>query len=240
MSVRSVWLMLMIVPITLFLPASREQVPNCQDEANLARYRSANAALPALAPGEARIVFYGDSITDQWLLSGSFPDRPAYVNRGIAGQTTPQLLIRFRADVIDVHATTVVILAGINDIGRNSGTTADAEAEANLASMSELATAHGIRVVLTSVLPVSNYHGQVPPYTTQYPLARITAMNAWIAAYAAAHGHAYADYFAAMVDSTGVMREDLTADDLHPNAKGYAAMAPVAETALAHAIGEGR
>ena len=212
------------------------------DWPNLARYREANRALSAPAPGEARVVFMGDSITDSWQqprFGGFFPGKP-YVDRGISGQTTPQMLVRFRPDVIALGAKAVVILAGTNDIAGNTGPMTDDQIQANLASMADLATANGIRVIFSSVLPVSEYHVRpgdtAPPQTTRRPMARITALNAWMREYAAANGHVYLDYAPAMADAKGLLRPELSEDDLHPNAAGYAIMGPLAEAAIQAAL----
>jgi len=206
----------------------------------LARYRDANRNLPAPAAAEGRVVFMGDSITDLWQqprFGGFFPGKP-YVDRGISGQTTPQMLIRFRPDVIDLKPRAVVILAGTNDIAGNTGPMTDEEIEGNLQSMAELAKAHGIRVVLASITPTSAYHTaeRAVPQTTSRPMSRIKAINDWMQKYAAANGHVYLDYFSAMVDSSGVMKTELTADDLHPNAAGYAIMGPLAQAAIDKAL----
>jgi lysophospholipase L1-like esterase len=206
----------------------------------LARYRDANRNLPAPAAAEGRVVFMGDSITDLWQqprFGGFFPGKP-YVDRGISGQTTPQMLIRFRPDVIDLKPRAVVILAGTNDIAGNTGPMTDEEIEGNLQSMAELAKAHGIRVVMASITPTSAYHTaeRAVPQTTSRPLSRIKAINDWMQKYAAANGHVYLDYFSAMVDSSGVMKSELTADDLHPNAAGYAIMGPLAQAAIDKAM----
>jgi lysophospholipase L1-like esterase len=207
-----------------------------KDWPNLGRYRDANRSVTG-----ADVVFMGDSITDNWQqprFGGFFPGK-AYVDRGISGQTTPQMLIRFRADVINLHPKAVVILAGTNDIAGNTGPVSDEEIEGNLASMSELAAASGIRVVLASITPVSAYHVANPnavPQTTARPMARIQAVNTWMRTYAASHGHVYLDYSSAMTDATGLLRENLSADDLHPTAAGYAVMAPLAEAAIAKAL----
>jgi len=212
------------------------------DWANLARYREANRALAAPGPGEARVVFMGDSITDAWpqpRFGAFFPGKP-YVGRGISGQTTPQMLLRFRPDVIALRPKAVVILAGTNDIAGNTGPMTDEQIEGNLASMAELAKANGIRVVFSSILPVSEYHVRpgdtAPPQTTRRPMARITAINAWMKEYAAANGHVYLDYFPAMTDAKGLLRAELSEDDLHPNAAGYAIMGPMADAAIQAAL----
>jgi lysophospholipase L1-like esterase len=211
-----------------------------RDWAELTRYREANRSLVAPVSGESRVVFMGDSITDAWpqpRFGEFFPGKP-YIGRGISGQTTPQMLIRFRPDVIDLHPKAVVILAGTNDIAGNTGSMTDEEIEGNLASMAELGKAHHIKVVLSSILPVSEYH--VPPngvpQTTRRPMTRIRAINEWMKKYATAEGHVYLDYFPAMTDDKGMLRAEFSADDLHPNAAGYAAMAPLAEAAIQKAL----
>ena len=211
-----------------------------RDWANMARYREANAALAAPASSEARVVFMGDSITDNWQqprFNGFFPGKP-YVDRGISGQTTPQMLLRFRPDVINLMPKAVVILAGTNDIAGNTGPMSDEEIEGNLQSMAELAKAHGIKVVLSSITPTSAYHVAANgiPQTTSRPMTRIKAINDWMRKYAAENGHVYLDYFSAMVEATGVMKTELTGDDLHPNADGYAIMAPLAQAAIERAL----
>src|SRR4051812_12904648 len=209
-----------------------------RDWAEMARYRDANHTLPASSSSETRVVFMGDSITDGWQqprYGGFFPGKP-YVDRGISGQTTPQMLLRFRRDAVDLQPKAVVILAGTNDIAGNTGPMTNEEIEGNLASMSELAQAHKIKVVLSSITPVSEYHVRGIPQTTARPMERIRAMNDWMKSYAASHGHVYLDYFTAMIDDKGLMRTELTEDDLHPNAKGYAVMGPLAEAAIARAV----
>jgi lysophospholipase L1-like esterase len=207
----------------------------------LARYRDANEKLAAPRAGESRVVFMGDSITDIWQQErfGFFVATRPYVDRGISGQTTPQMLVRFRPDVLDLQPKVVVILAGTNDIAGNTGPMTNEDVERNLSSMAELAKAHGIRVVLASITPTSGYHPPAnggAPQTTQRPMARIKAINEWMQKYAADNGHVYLDYFTPMLDSTGVMKADLTGDDLHPNAAGYAIMAPLVEAAIQRAL----
>jgi lysophospholipase L1-like esterase len=209
-----------------------------RDWANLTRYRDANRTLAAAAAGEARVVFMGDSITDAWpqpRFGPFFPGKP-YVGRGISGQTTPQMLLRFRPDVIDLKPKAVVILAGTNDIAGNTGVMSDEDIEGNIQSMAELAKAHGIKVVLSSIMPTAAYHATGVPQTTSRPMSRIKAVNAWMKSYADANGHVYLDYFTPMLDAAGLMKAELTTDDLHPNAAGYAMMAPLAEAAIQKAL----
>jgi lysophospholipase L1-like esterase len=212
-----------------------------RDWANLARYRDANKPLLAAPREKARVVFMGDSITDAWPQPrfGEFFVGKPYVGRGISGQTTPQMLVRFRPDVIDLKPAVVVILAGTNDIAGNTGPMTNEEIQSNLMSMSELANkASAIRVILSSILPVSAYHTPPNgiPQTTQRPMGRIRSINDWMKKYAAAERHVYLDYFSAMVDDKGLLREELSDDDLHPNAKGYAVMGPLAEAAILQAL----
>ncbi len=213
-----------------------------QDWPNLARYRDANAQLQAPAKGEKRVVFMGDSITDMWAESRFgefFPGKP-YVDRGISGQTTPQMLLRFRPDVIALGPKAVVILAGTNDIAGNTGPMTIAETEGYLQSMAELAKANGIRVVMASVMPVSDYghNGEGKPLTMTVgrPPAKILELNVWIKKYTTEHHEVYLDYFSAMVDDAGFLKRELSADGLHPNAAGYAVMAPLAEAAITKAL----
>jgi lysophospholipase L1-like esterase len=203
----------------------------------LARYREDNLKTAPPAKNEQRVVFMGDSITDSWddpRNGGFFPGKP-YVDRGISGQTTPQMLIRFRRDVIELKPKVVVILAGTNDIAGNTGPTTLEAIEDNLASMAELATSHDIRVVFASLLPVSDYEmrdGKAIIQTVRRPPAQILALNKWLKEYAAAHHHGYLDYFSAMVDDKGFLKDELSNDGLHPNPQGYAVMAPLAEAAI--------
>jgi lysophospholipase L1-like esterase len=209
-----------------------------RDWAQLGRYREANRLLPPPAAGENRVVFMGDSITDAWPQPryGTFFEGKPYVGRGISGQTTPQMLVRFRQDVIELKPKVVVILAGTNDIAGNTGAISDEEIEGNLASMAQLAKANGIKVVLSGIQPVSNYHATATPQTVLRPMDRIRAVNAWMKKFAQAEGHVYLDYGPAMSDDKGLLRAELSADDLHPNAEGYAIMGPLAEAAIKQAL----
>jgi acyl-CoA thioesterase-1 len=203
------------------------------DWANLARYRAENAALGAPQPGEQRVVFMGNSITEGWAkyFPTMFPGKP-YVGRGIGGQTTPQMLVRFRQDVVALKPAVVVILAGTNDIAGNTGPSTLEMIEDNLASMAELAKANGIRVVLSSVLPVYDY----PWRPGLEPAPKIMALNAWMKDYAARNGAVYLDYHTAMADVRGGLRRELGGDGVHPNEAGYRVMAPLAERAIAEAL----
>jgi lysophospholipase L1-like esterase len=199
----------------------------------LAHYRDENIKLGDPAPGEKRVVFMGDSITEFWgkTYGKFFPGKP-YVNRGISGQTTPQMLVRFRQDVIDLHPDAVVILAGTNDIAGNTGPSTLVMIEDNLRSMTELAKANGIRVVLASVLPVADY----PWRRGLDPAQKIRDLNAWIKSYCAQAKTTYLDYWSAMADANGGMKPGISLDGVHPNAAGYAIMEPLAEQAIAAAL----
>ncbi len=205
------------------------------DYGQLARYRDANAALDPPAPAEDRVVFFGDSITDIWNLAESFPGKP-YINRGIGGQTTSQMLVRFRQDVINLQPKAVVILAGTNDVAGNSGPTVNDDIEANLASFAELAHAHNIRVIFSSILPVHNYTPKSQDFFAQRPMERILALNRWLKQYCAANHLIYLDYFSAVVDDKGLLKRDLADDGLHPNKAGFAIMAPLAEKEISNAL----
>lgn len=205
------------------------------DFGELKHFRAANAMLKAPAAGEKRVVFYGDSITDLWPLAAAFPGK-SYVNRGIAGQTTSQLLVRLRADVIALAPEAVVILAGTNDIAGNTGPISLEEIEGNFASMAELARAHGIRVVLSSVLPVHNYTPISELSFRLRPPAQITALNKWLREYAAANGCVYIDYASAMTDDNGLLKRELAEDGLHPNKAGYTIMTMLAEQAIGRVL----
>lgn len=204
-----------------------------QDWAALARYREANKKIGPPAPGEDRVVFYGDSITEAWAahFATMFPGKP-YIGRGIGGQTTPQMLVRFRQDAIALQPAVIVILAGTNDLAGNTGPTTQAAIADNLRSMVELARANGSRVVLASVLPAHDY----PWRPGLNPGPKIVALNAWIEEYAAAVGVVYLDYHSAMANDRLGLPAELSADGVHPNEAGYRVMAPLAERAIAQAL----
>jgi len=203
------------------------------DWANLARFRDANAQLAAPMKNEKRVVFMGNSITEGWqqYFATMFPGKP-YVNRGISGQTTPQMLVRFRQDVIALKPKVVVILAGTNDIAGNTGPSTLEMIEDNLASMAELAKENGIRAVMSSVLPVYDY----PWKPGLEPAPKIIALNKWMKDYADHHHAIYLDYHSAMADARGGMREGLASDGVHPNEAGYRVMAPLVEQAIERAL----
>jgi acyl-CoA thioesterase I len=209
------------------------------DFGQLARYRDADYALGLPAAGEKRVVFLGDSITDYWRLADYFPGKP-YINRGIDGQTTPQMLVRFRQDVIDLHAKVVVLLAGTNDIAGVTGPTRNQDIESNYVSMAELAQAHGVRMVFASVLPVHNYTQDAKESFALRPRERILALNEWVKDYCAKNHLVYLDYFHAMVDERGMLKRELSHDGLHPTDAGYRIMAPLAEKAIQAALAEAR
>lgn len=197
----------------------------------LSVYREADRSAWGRESDGRRVIFFGDSITQGWDLDHSFPGT-GYVNRGISSQTTAQMLLRFRQDVVALKPQVVVILAGTNDIAENTGPTTLKEIEDNLMSMADLAKINGIRVVLCSILPT----GQYPWRTAVQPIEKIAAINSWLAAYAIAHKLIYIDYFSVMEDGKHWMRSDLSPDGVHPNAVGYAVMKTVAEPAISKAL----
>jgi lysophospholipase L1-like esterase len=204
-----------------------------RDWPQLDRYKEANAKVPALERIESRVVFMGDSITDGWKLDEYFPGKP-YINRGISGQTTPQMLIRFRPDVIALKPRAVLILAGTNDIAGNTGAMTLEMIQDNYASMADLAKANGIKVIFASVLPIHDYGKR--KVSERRPPEQILKLNEWLKSYCKAKGHIYLDYFSKMVDDKGMLKTELANDGLHPNAEGYKIMAPLAESAIQQAL----
>ena len=203
------------------------------DWPGLNRYRSDNAKL---GPGDAgRVVFLGDSITDNWgRMQGStfFPGKP-FVNRGIGGQTTPQMLIRFQQDVVALHPAAVLILAGTNDLAGNTGLSTLGMIEDNLRSMTAIAQANHIRVILASVLPVSDY----PWRKGLEPSSKIVELNGWMKSFAADQHCTYLDYYSALVNERGGMKPVISSDGVHPTPAGYAVMAPLAQAAIDQTLG---
>ena len=204
-----------------------------QDWANLERFREDNAKLAAPRTCDDRVVFMGNSITQGWIdMIPEFFAGRHYINRGIGGQTTPQMLIRFRQDVIHLRPKVVVILAGINDIAGNTGPSSLERIEDNLHSMTELAQANGIEVVRCSVLPALDF----PWRPGMDPAGKVVELNKRIEAYASKKGAVYCDYFTTMVDERNGLPAELSDDGVHPNEAGYAIMAPLVEKAIARAL----
>jgi lysophospholipase L1-like esterase len=218
-----------LIPLSLFF-ANYSQA---QDWADLSHYRNENTKIGLPASGVNRIVFMGNSITEGWgrICPDFFLGKP-YVNRGISGQTTPQMLVRFRPDVINLKPAVVVILAGTNDIAGNTGPSTLEMIEDNIVSMTDLAKVNGIRVILSSVLPAYDY----PWRPGVNPAEKIAALNEWIKSYADKNGIIYLDYYSSMVDERKGLKAEYTADGVHPNEAVYKVMAPLAETAIAKAL----
>ena len=224
-------------------PTEAQQIAQMQtklnDWAQLNRYREDNASLPPPAPGTQRVVFYGDSITDNWgrypNTGPFFPGKP-YVNRGISGQTTPQMLVRFQQDVVHLHPAAVLILAGTNDIAGNTGPETPEMIEDNFRSMTAIARESGIKLIVASVLPAYSYHWK--PGVA--PAEQIRSLNQWLKDYCTQEHLTYLDYYSALVDNTpgnaGGMKPGLSFDGVHPTAQGYAIMAPLAEAAIAQTL----
>lgn len=216
------------------LPAAAKTLADqLQDWNQLGRYYADNQRLRQLPPEPGRVIFLGDSITDGWKLAQYFPGKP-YVNRGISGQTTPQMLVRLFPDVIALKPAALLVYAGTNDIAGNTGSSTLAMIEDNLQAITELAQAHGIKVILCSVTPISDYTSR--KQTPQRPPADILRLNAWMREYAARAQATFADYYAALVDETGMLKDGFSGDGLHPNDKGYALLVPVAEAAIAKTL----
>ncbi len=201
-----------------------------QDWPNLNKYQKANATLEKPEIGQKRIVFMGDSITEFWsTVNPKFFSGKPYINRGISGQTSPQMLLRFRADVIALNPTLVLLLAGINDIAGNTGPSTIEMITDNIFSMAELAKANDIKVILCSVLPAFDFYWN----PGSYPAEKIVTLNTIIQKYADANGILYLDYYSAMVDANKGMKAAYSNDGAHPNKTGYEIMNPLAEAAIA-------
>ncbi|HEY1758593.1 MAG TPA: GDSL-type esterase/lipase family protein [Bryobacteraceae bacterium] len=214
---------------------SKEAELTAPDRDNLERYADANRKLGTPQPGK-RVVFLGDSITDLWRLNEYFPDRD-FVNRGISGQITSQMLGRMKADVTDLHPAAVVILAGTNDLTRGIPLTA---IEDDYVMLADLAAAARVKVIFASVLPVSDAHKDADPSyerTVTHPPLYIRALNDWLRTFCGQRGYVFLDYYPALVDSQGQLGADLSDDGLHPNAKGYRLMAPLLTAAINKAVG---
>jgi lysophospholipase L1-like esterase len=211
--------------------AAREHL--FHDLADFAHYDAANASLPPSGPRERRAIFMGDSITEFWAtLDPEFFARADFIDRGISGQTTPQMLLRFRQDVIALKPAVVHILAGTNDIAGNTGPMDLPATEANIASMVDIARANGIQVVIGSVLPAADF----PWRPGMNPGPKIAALNQWLVSYAHARHLIYVDYYKAMTDGALGMRSDLTPDGVHPSQAGYRVMEPLTKAAIRAAL----
>ena len=204
-----------------------------QDWNQLGRYYAANEALKKVPVPVGRVVFFGDSITDGWKLDQYFPGKP-YVNRGIGGQTTAQMLVRMFPDVINLKPAALILLAGTNDIARNNGPQTFDQITQNFQAITELAQLHNIKVILCAVMPVSDYTQR--KQIARRPPADILKLNAWLQAYAAKVGAIYCDYYTVTADDKGLLKDGFSGDGLHPNPKGYELMVPVAEAAIRRAL----
>jgi len=216
-----------ILLLSIFMGQNAE----AQDWANLNRYQNENATLPPLTPGQKRAIFMGDSITEGWSFLEYFAGKP-YVNRGISGQTTPQMLIRFRPDVIALKPSLVIIMAGINDIAENTGPSTLEMITDNIFSMAELAKANHIKVILCSVLPAYDF----PWNKGSFPAEKIVTLNTMIKKYADANEILYLDYYSSMVNEQKGLKAIYSEDGVHPNKKGYEVMNPLVEKAIAKVL----
>jgi lysophospholipase L1-like esterase len=226
MKLSTIWQCLILAALCCGQAFAAEDNP---DWANLGAYRSDNIRLAASAKDPNRIVFMGDSITEFWskTVPKQYLNKP-YVNRGISGQTAPQMLLRFRSDVIELQPKIVLILAGTNDIAGNTGPESNETIAGYIASMAELAQAHGIKVILCSVLPANRFYW-IPEVK---PAARIAGLNKWIKDYTSQNGFAYVDYYSPMVDEHLGLKREYSGDGVHPNAAGYEVMMNLAEQAI--------
>jgi lysophospholipase L1-like esterase len=213
----------------------REQQLRQPDRDNLSRYREDNALVDPPVAGEERVVFLGDSITDGWELNQYFVNKP-YINRGISGQITGQMLGRLQADVLNLKPRVMVLLGGTNDLARGIDL---ATIQNNIQMIADLAAAHGVAPILASILPVSDYHADKDPRFRRTPDRRpadIQELNAWMRGFANNRGYGYLDYFAVTADDSGMLAAELADDGLHPNAEGYKAMTLPAQAAIAEAL----
>jgi lysophospholipase L1-like esterase len=230
------------------LPVFAQRLVNQLEDWNqLSRYQAENKELKKKPLDPERVVFMGDSITDFWKLAEYFPGKP-YVNRGISGQTTPQMLVRMYPDVIVHKPAAMVVLAGINDVSQNTGPATAEMVEHNIMAMTDIAIQNGIKVILCSVLPVNDYgyykakaSGKLPSYvkvpvTDTHPPEDVLKLNNWMKDYAKKVDAIYVDYFSAMVDGKGFLKENLSEDGIHPNAEGYEIMTKIVGEAIEGAL----
>ncbi|HWU48820.1 MAG TPA: GDSL-type esterase/lipase family protein [Asticcacaulis sp.] len=198
-------------------------------------YAPLNAALPAPKPGEDRVVFLGDSITDRWNLAKFFPGKP-YINRGIGGQVTPQMIMRFQADVVALHPKAVVILAGVNDVQGVFQVETEQQIETNYLTLAQLAEANGIIPIFTEITPINNYTPNAGTVLQDRHADELARLNTWLEGFCAGRGYTLIDYGPVLRDDKGLMRADYTTDGIHPTDAAYAVMAPVAEKAIEQAL----
>jgi len=227
----TVGVMCMVMVSNVISASAQSEDQLRKDWAQLTRYADANASLPPPASDEKRVVFYGDSITDAWPLAKSFPGKP-YVNRGISGQTTPQMLVRFRQDVLSLKPKAVVILAGTNDLAQNTGPETLEQIEGYFKSMCELARENHIQVVLATILPALDFNWR----PGLEPAPKVAKLNEWLQDYVRANNFVYLDYYSSLVDEHKGLKKSLSEDGVHPNPAGYAVMTPLAEKAIADAL----
>jgi len=220
----------LVMPLARWLaPDVLRRLEQLNDWAQLGVYQTQNQALRAQPLETDRVVFFGDSITEFWDLVQAFPGKP-YINRGISGQTTAQMLVRFRPDVINLQPKAVLILAGTNDLAGNTGPMTVDRITDNYASLAELARANAIQLIFASVLPVHDYGSIVQ--SNLRPPDSIRALNQWLRDYCKYHQHIFLDYYHAMVDDQEMLKAELAEDGVHPNAKGYDIMKALAESAI--------
>ena len=227
-------------PASMEAPAIADQVKDLRaklaDWAQLGRYRAEDVALPPPSPRENRVVFFGSSTTDNWgrkYNSVFFPGK-SYINRGVSGQTTPQMLVRFQQDVVALRPAAVVFLGGSNDVAGNTGPSTLGMIEDNIRSMVAIARANGIRMILASQQPTIEF----PWIKSSHPAPMLLALSAWEKEYARAQGLGYVDYYSALAGPDGGFREGLSVDGVHPTAKGYAVMTPVVERVITQVLQE--
>ncbi len=226
-------LIIVLCFIVLAITAHAQDDQLHKDWANIKRFEDANSKVPPSAKGEKRVVYMGDSITDFWINNDStFFTNNNYYNRGISGQTTGQMLVRFREDVINLKPNVVVILAGINDIAQNNGPSKLEDVMGNIISMAELAKANHIKVVISSVLPAFAF----PWRPAISPVQPVKYLNEMIKAYCDKTGAIYLDYFTAMADDRRGLPVNLAKDGVHPTLAGYKIMEPLAQKAIAEAV----
>lgn len=224
----------LFIPLILFIATiCMTDLTEAQDWANLNRFKNLNIKIGLPKPGENRVVFMGNSITEGWgnIMPSFFEGKP-YFNRGISGQTTPQMLVRYRQDVINLKPAVVVILAGTNDIAGNTGPSTLEMIADNIYSMAELAKVNGIKVIISSVIPAFDY----PWKPGLNPAEKIFTLNKMLKEYADKNGHIYLDYYTSMVDERKGLKKEYSEDGVHPNLAGYKVMAPLAEEAISKAL----